>query len=41
MLTADINWKMFINTSLSNSGGLIFNEIFQKYIIMIYSTITT
>ena len=40
MLTADINWKMFINTSLPDSGFTNFNEIFQKYILLIYITIT-
>ena len=30
MLTADFNWKMFINTSLPDSGGVFFNEIFSE-----------
>ena len=30
MLTADINWKMFINTSLHGSGGLILMKFFRN-----------
>ena len=30
MLTADINWKMFINTSLPDSGGLFLMKFFRN-----------
>ena len=30
MLTADFNWKMFINTSLPDSGGLFLMKFFRN-----------